>query len=374
MVAQLQELVRAVAAAHAELLEPDELADAVVHVDDQVADLQVAQVREEGLGDAGSPLDRVALLVEDVALDVDLQAGIDQAETAGHGAHAHEHRRDVGVLGAVHGHGQQLVLAQDLDDAFGAALALGQEQHLVAALAGPPHVGHPLVDPAVELGGGLAAHLADARRGLVALDAERLEPRRALEPRPTSRPRRRTPPPEPGPTSRPRASGVGVAAVQLLAHAGGRIPHFVELGHQERRARGGGEVEERHGLASSSNRSTAGTISTTSTGPTERCESGSKRRSDSTMSPTNSMRTGCTSEAGKTSRMPPRSANEPCSVTGSSRAKPAPASRSARSCGAISVPGRISIADRSTRAGVPTRGTSAAADATIRRAFLAAAM
>ena len=51
---------------------------------------------------------------------------------------------------------------------------------------------------------------------------------------------------------------------------------------------------------------------------------GSNRRSDSTMSPTNSMRTGCSSEAGNTSRMPPRSANEPCSVTGSSRAKPAP--------------------------------------------------
>ena len=163
MIAQLQELVRAVAAAHAELLEPDELADAVVHVDDQVADLQVAQVREEGLGDAGSPLDRVALLVEDVALDVDLQPGIDEAEAAGHRAHAHEHRRDVGVFRAVHGHGHELVLAQDLDDALGAPLALGQEQHLVAALAGPPHVGHPLVHPAVELGRGLAAHLADAR-------------------------------------------------------------------------------------------------------------------------------------------------------------------------------------------------------------------
>ena len=75
--------------------------------------------------------------------------------------------------------------------------------------------------------------------------------------------------------------------------------------------------------SSSSKRSTAGTISTTSTGPIERWESGSNRLSDSTMSPTNSMRTGCSSEAGNTSRMPPRSANEPCSVTGSSRAKPA---------------------------------------------------
>ena len=34
---------------HAELLEADELADAVVDVDDEIADLQVAQVGEERL-------------------------------------------------------------------------------------------------------------------------------------------------------------------------------------------------------------------------------------------------------------------------------------------------------------------------------------
>jgi len=37
------------------------------------------------------------------------------------------------------------------------------------------------------------------------------------------------------------------------------------------------------------------------------------------------------SNAGETSTIPPRTANEPCSVTGSSRAKPASTSRSARS-------------------------------------------
>ena len=60
------------------------------------------------------------------------------------------------------------------------------------------------------------------------------------------------------------------------------------------------------------------------------------------MSPTNSMRTGSASPAGKMSTMPPRMAKEPCSSTGSSRVKPASTSRSARSCGSISVPDRIS--------------------------------
>ena len=87
----------------------------------------------------------------------------------------------------------------------------------------------------------------------------------------------------------------------------------------------------------------------------------------------NSRRTGCASPAGNRSRMPPRSANSPCSSTGSSRLKPASTSSSARSVGAMSCPGfRSSDAARS-RAGAVTLGSSAAADATMTRAVPLAA-
>ncbi len=50
VVPKFEELAARLRAADAELLEAHELADAVVHVHDQVADLEVAQVRQEGLG------------------------------------------------------------------------------------------------------------------------------------------------------------------------------------------------------------------------------------------------------------------------------------------------------------------------------------
>ena len=125
----------------------------------------------------------MALLVEDVALDVDLQAGVHQPEAPRHGADADEHRGRVCVFGAVHRHAKQLVLAQDLDDALGAALALGQEEHLVATFAGSADIGHPLVHAAVELGGGLAADVPDARGCGVVFHAERVDPGSPLQPR-----------------------------------------------------------------------------------------------------------------------------------------------------------------------------------------------
>ena len=60
------------------------------------------------------------------------------------------------VLGAVHRHGEQLVLAQDFDVAFGPALALGDEQHRVATVAGLRTSATHSCDAAVELHGGLA--------------------------------------------------------------------------------------------------------------------------------------------------------------------------------------------------------------------------
>ena len=47
MIAELEKLLHDVAAGDGDLLEADELADAVIDVDDQIADLEIAQVGEE---------------------------------------------------------------------------------------------------------------------------------------------------------------------------------------------------------------------------------------------------------------------------------------------------------------------------------------
>ena len=74
-IAKLEELLHDVAAGDGDLLEADELADAVIDVNDQIADLEVAQVGEECgrhrslLAGAGL----APLFVEDVGLGVDLK-------------------------------------------------------------------------------------------------------------------------------------------------------------------------------------------------------------------------------------------------------------------------------------------------------------
>ena len=88
-VAQLHEFLHGVADAN--LLEPDEMADAMIDMDDEIADLQVAQVGQERLGDRPMPvalaLDLRALFFEDVGLGNDLQLGAWQAEALRELAH-----------------------------------------------------------------------------------------------------------------------------------------------------------------------------------------------------------------------------------------------------------------------------------------------
>ena len=79
-VAQLEKFLHAVA--DADLLQADEHADAVVDVDDEIADLEIAQIREKRLGRRAPPLGRAPLFLEDVGFGVDLQAGVGQAEAA----------------------------------------------------------------------------------------------------------------------------------------------------------------------------------------------------------------------------------------------------------------------------------------------------
>ena len=74
-VPQLHELLHRVA--DADLLQSDKLSDAVIDVDDEVADLQIAEIRQERLGNGtvpiAAPLDLVAILVEDIGFGDNLQ-------------------------------------------------------------------------------------------------------------------------------------------------------------------------------------------------------------------------------------------------------------------------------------------------------------
>ena len=150
LIPQLEELLRAIAAAHAELFQADEFADPVIHVNDEIAYLEIAEIGQERFGDTGAPVARPAFLVEDVALDVDRQCRVGQPESAGQRAHRHQHRGRVRVLRTLHRHGHHVVVAQDFHRAFGAPGAGGDEQHGVAALARLAKIGNPVADAAVE--------------------------------------------------------------------------------------------------------------------------------------------------------------------------------------------------------------------------------
>ena len=75
VIAELEKLLHDVAVADRDLLEADELADAVIDVNDQVADLEVAQVGEEGRRQRARALAAAfaPFLFEDVGFDVDLE-------------------------------------------------------------------------------------------------------------------------------------------------------------------------------------------------------------------------------------------------------------------------------------------------------------
>ena len=233
VVAELEKFLRALAAAHAELFEADELADPVIHVHDEIAHLEVAQVGEKRLGHARASLAGTALLVEDVALDVDLQRRVGEPEPARHGAHGHEHRRGMRLFGALDRHGHDVVVPQDLHGALGPPGTLGDEEHGVAALPCLTHVGDPVADAPVKLHRRLAANLAQPGARLA--ERQLLELRRRLEslgqvvPRHESRFGR-------GKVGAAPAAGVGVARLELLAHPNGVLGDLLGLRGQQAHA------------------------------------------------------------------------------------------------------------------------------------------
>src|SRR5689334_490045 len=120
-------------------------------MDNEVADFQVAQVREERLGEVAALLRRLPLLFEDVGLDIDLKLGVAEPESPRQLADAHQNGRGMRVLGAINGNREDLVFLQDLNDSLGKSGTASYEQHRVAALTRLPKVRHPVLHATTEL-------------------------------------------------------------------------------------------------------------------------------------------------------------------------------------------------------------------------------
>ena len=158
-VAELQKLLERVA--DADLLQADELADAVIDVHDEVAHLQVAQIREKRLGRRAAALRGAPLFLEDVGLGVDVERRVRQAEAAGQPADRNQHRRIAGIVGALDRHREQVVLLQQLDRSLGAACRGGDEQRRLVLFALAADLGHPIRHAAAELDRRLASDVTN---------------------------------------------------------------------------------------------------------------------------------------------------------------------------------------------------------------------
>ena len=174
-----------------------------------------------------------ALLVEDVALDIDLQRRIGQPESARHRPDRDEHGRRMRVFGPLHRDGDDVVVAQNLHRALGAAGAVGDEEHGVAALPRLAHVRDPVADAAVELQRRLTANLANAGSGLA--ERQLLELGRRLDAF------GQVVPGDEGGFGRRQvraaaAAGVAMAGLELFAHANRVLGRLFGLGRQQAHA------------------------------------------------------------------------------------------------------------------------------------------
>jgi hypothetical protein len=113
VVVELHELLHV--RADGDLFEADEHADAVIHVHDQVAYLQVAEVGEERAAHGATPLVNLPLLLENVRLRIQLEQAVGQTEAAREIAGGDEHRCGVRVFCAVDWQREDLVFLQQLE-------------------------------------------------------------------------------------------------------------------------------------------------------------------------------------------------------------------------------------------------------------------
>ncbi len=147
------------------MLQADEHPDAVIDVDDEVADFEVAKIGEKRFRRRAAPLGRAALLFEDVRLRKNLQAGVGETEAARQAADGDEHGGVPRVFGALHGDREDVVFLQQLDRPLGASRGGRHEQHRLALVSQATNLGHPIRHAASQLDRGLAAD-RPRRKGL----------------------------------------------------------------------------------------------------------------------------------------------------------------------------------------------------------------
>ncbi len=272
-VAELHELLRI--EADVDALQADEMSDAVVDVDDEVAGLEVAEVGQERPRRRLAALVDLALFFEDVGLGPELELGLGQAEAAAQVADADEHRRRVRVARMFHRHGEDLVVGQELDRALGPAGRVRDEDHRVAALAAAPDFLDPVLHPPGELDRRLTPDVDRPR--VVVGERQRLERRRALEPGADRVPIDQQllgPRPRAGPSRWPRRSSPGPAPTACGRGRGPRrAPTRTRSGGRSRSTRTPSPMRSRS--SGSPGSSCNGAIAAWSRATLERCVAGS---------------------------------------------------------------------------------------------------
>ena len=190
MIAKLEKLLDDVAVPDGDLLEADEPADPVVHVDDEVAHLEIAQVGEEcrrqrPLAVRCRP---APFLLEDVRFGVELESGVGKTEAAREQPFGDEHRALDTLIGLRRRQRPDVVVAQQFHGALGPAVRARHEQDRFPAIAALPKIRDPIRDAPLELLRGLhgdvqCASLAFRGRSLgrFAVDGQFLEPHTGVE-------------------------------------------------------------------------------------------------------------------------------------------------------------------------------------------------
>ena len=142
-------------------LQADEHADAVVDVDDEIADLQIAEVGEErARWPTGGARDAAALLRR--------HRSRPRAAAPASGSRKPRERWPsrrappvaVGVFGALDRHREDVVVGEQLDGPLGAARRVRDEDDGLAALAAAADLADPVLNAAAELHRRLTGHVA----------------------------------------------------------------------------------------------------------------------------------------------------------------------------------------------------------------------
>ncbi len=150
-VVELHELLHRLAWHDRESLQSSEPADPVVHVHDQVADLQIPEIRQEGPGGRSPALVNPAFLLEEIRFGKDQQRSLRQVEAARELPGRDEHGGARQIVRRADGARPDFIVGEKLDRAFGTARAGRDEHDGVAAVSRGPNFIGPVTDASVVL-------------------------------------------------------------------------------------------------------------------------------------------------------------------------------------------------------------------------------